>query len=203
MLVVAEHALIRAGLCALFDSSAGFVVVADALDVPTAATLARTHEPHLVLLTARALTNAGVTGIAELRRELPSGCVLVLGDLDAADPARPCVDVCLPNDVGVRELRRMIAGLPGNHCATCALRPGCRASLLSAAFTRRERQVAIRVAEGMTSKQIAAALGVSVRTVNTYRESLARKLGASSAAVVTRFVIESGLHDDVAVAREG
>jgi DNA-binding CsgD family transcriptional regulator len=51
----------------------------------------------------------------------------------------------------------------------------------------------VRVAEGLSSKEIAAVLGIAVRTVNTYRESLARKLGASSPAVITRFVIESGL----------
>ena len=63
------------------------------------------------------------------------------------------------------------------------------------ALSRRERQVAVRVAEGMSTKQIAAALGIGTRTVNTYRESLARKLGASSAAVLTRFVLKSGLTD--------
>jgi two-component system response regulator NreC len=60
-------------------------------------------------------------------------------------------------------------------------------------LSRREREVAVRVAEGLSSKEIAAVLGIAVRTVNTYRESLARKLGASSPAVITRFVIESGL----------
>ena len=58
---------------------------------------------------------------------------------------------------------------------------------MAAALSRRERQVAVRIAAGLGSKQIAAALGVSLRTVNTYRESLAKKLGASSAAVVTRY----------------
>ena len=63
----------------------------------------------------------------------------------------------------------------------------------AAHLSRRERQVAVRVAAGLTTKQIAGALGVSVRTVNTYRESLARKVGASSAAVLTRYVLEHRL----------
>jgi DNA-binding CsgD family transcriptional regulator len=54
-------------------------------------------------------------------------------------------------------------------------------------------------AEGLTSKltsrEIASMLGVAIRTVNAYRESLAGKKRASSAAVLTRFVIESGLRD--------
>ncbi|GMV09898.1 MAG: hypothetical protein AMXMBFR55_16320 [Gemmatimonadota bacterium] len=64
---------------------------------------------------------------------------------------------------------------------------------LVAALTLRERQVAVSVAAGRSSKQIAGALGISLRTVNTYRQSLARKLDGSSAAVLTRYVIESGL----------
>ena len=64
---------------------------------------------------------------------------------------------------------------------------------LVAALTLRERQVAVSVADGRSSKQIAGALGISLRTVNTYRQSLARKLDGSSAAVLTRYVIESGL----------
>ena len=46
----------------------------------------------------------------------------------------------------------------------------------------------------MSSKEIGAALGIKLRTVNTYRESLARKLGASSPATVTRYVLEHGLN---------
>ena len=52
---------------------------------------------------------------------------------------------------------------------------------------------AVSVAAGRSSKQIASALGIGLRTVNTYRESLARKIGGSSAAILTRYVIESGL----------
>lgn len=62
-------------------------------------------------------------------------------------------------------------------------------------LSRRERQVAVRVAQGLMSKEIAADLGISLRTVHTYREALARKLGTSSAAVVTRFVLRTGLTD--------
>ena len=52
-----------------------------------------------------------------------------------------------------------------------------------------------RIARGKTSKQIAAELAISLRTVNTHRENLARKLGTSSVAGLTRFVIEHQLDD--------
>lgn len=64
------------------------------------------------------------------------------------------------------------------------------------ALTTREKQVLVRVAAGHTSKEIAAMLGVSRRTVDTHRESVARKLGISSVAGLTRYVIEHGLAEE-------
>jgi DNA-binding CsgD family transcriptional regulator len=61
--------------------------------------------------------------------------------------------------------------------------------------TAREREVLTRIAQGKTSKQIAAELGVSLRTVNTHRENLAKKLGSSSVAAMTRYAIENRLID--------
>jgi DNA-binding NarL/FixJ family response regulator len=60
-------------------------------------------------------------------------------------------------------------------------------------LTRRERDVLIGVASGKTNKEIAADLGLSVRTVESYRESLTRKLGIPSAAGLTRFALEARL----------
>jgi DNA-binding NarL/FixJ family response regulator len=57
-------------------------------------------------------------------------------------------------------------------------------------LTAREVEVACLVAGGHTSRGIGEALGISVRTVNTYREHLKAKLGVSSVAQLTRYVIE-------------
>jgi two-component system, NarL family, nitrate/nitrite response regulator NarL len=63
-------------------------------------------------------------------------------------------------------------------------------------LTPREREVLARVAAGQTSKQIAAALAIGVRTVETHRENLKRKLGASSVATLIRYALTHGLVDD-------
>jgi FixJ family two-component response regulator len=54
----------------------------------------------------------------------------------------------------------------------------------------RERQVLACIAHGKTSKQIAAELGISLRTVNTHRENIAKKIGSSSLASMIRYAIE-------------
>lgn len=190
ILVVAEHALVRAGLRAVLGVTPGLAVVAEgALD--EAAALAARHCPDVVLLDG---PPADEDAVAALRRAVPTACLLCLGDGVgvAGGAALPCV----PRDAGVAELCVTIGTLLGGRCAACLLRARCPAPRLAVALSRRERQVAVRVASGLTSKQIAAALGVSLRTVNTYRESLARKLGASSPAVLTRYVLEHGLHGE-------
>ncbi|MEK7668691.1 MAG: LuxR C-terminal-related transcriptional regulator, partial [Gemmatimonadota bacterium] len=52
------------------------------------------------------------------------------------------------------------------------------------------------VAEGASNKEIAAALGISVRTVETHRDSLMKKLGIHSIAGLTRFALRCGLVSD-------
>lgn len=63
----------------------------------------------------------------------------------------------------------------------------------SAPLTKRERDVIARIAAGMTSKEIAADLGVSLRTVGTHREHLAKKLSTSSVAAFVRYALHHGI----------
>ena len=60
-------------------------------------------------------------------------------------------------------------------------------------LTARERQILSLIAAGKRSKDIASELGITLRTVNTHREHLAKKLGTSNAAGMTRFAIENGI----------
>jgi DNA-binding NarL/FixJ family response regulator len=60
-------------------------------------------------------------------------------------------------------------------------------------LTEREKEVLSRVARGLSNKEIAAELGISVRTVESHRDSLMRKTGLRNAAALTRYALESGL----------
>ena len=191
ILVVAGHALVRAGLRAILGSTPGLAVVAEAPDVGEATALAARHRPDVVLLDAPPASGAG-DSIAALCNAAPGACLLCLGDDDA--DAAPIA--CVPRSAGVTELCDELDRLLGGKCTACVFRKSCqarRAQMLSP----REKQVAVHVAAGLSSKQIAATLGIGLRTVNTYRESLARKLGASSPAVLTRFVMENGLEEEL------
>ena len=60
-------------------------------------------------------------------------------------------------------------------------------------LTTRERDVLIEIARGRTNKEIAGRFGISVRTVESHREALMKKLGLRGAASLTRFALDAGL----------
>ena len=60
-------------------------------------------------------------------------------------------------------------------------------------LTNREREVLVQIAEGLSNKEIASHLGVGVRTVETHRERIMRKLNIHSVAGLTKFAISKGL----------
>lgn len=190
ILVVAEHALVRAGLKALLNATSGLVVVADAATIDAATRIASQARPDVVVLDPPSNAAISAHSLSALRRAVPDACVLCLarnapGDVTAMR--------CVPPDSDVAEFCSTLGSMLGDRCAACLLRPQCQSPRIAVALSRREQQVAVRVARGMSSKQIAATLGIKLRTVNTHRENLARKIGASSSAVVTRYVLEHGL----------
>jgi two-component system response regulator NreC len=195
VLLIEEHALIRAGLRSLIDATSGLIVVAESSNMSEALTLAREHKPDTILVGASALARADDGVAATLRNELPQSCIFVVGGEVPEDDDATGAFRCLPRDAGMQDFCADVSSLFGIRCEDCRLQTICPVARAVTALSRRERQVAVRVAAGLTSKQIASMLGLAIRTVNTYRESLARKLGASSAAALTRYVIESGLRD--------
>jgi len=65
--------------------------------------------------------------------------------------------------------------------------------VISSELTPRERELLQLLAEGLTAKQIAKSLGVSVKTVETHRRNIAQKLGAGSVADLIKYAIREGL----------
>lgn len=196
VLLVEEHKLRLAALRALVTATPGLAVVAEACEFLAAQQLALLHRPDVVLVDGRMLSRAGSDDLPALRRATPEGCLLILTDDTSERPSGLDEGYgCLSHDKDVSDLCTMVVVLLGARCANCVLGARCPVPQVAATLSRRERQVAVRVADGLTSKQIAVDLGISLHTVHTYRESLARKLGASSAAVITRFVLNAGLTD--------
>lgn len=187
--VIAEHALVRAGLRQLLAERPGFRVIGEAPDVRSLLCLGEQLQPDVLLL-SRPISAAATR---DLTSALPRACIVCLDDGAKTRDSRV---TAIPPETDVEQLCSVLDSALGGRCAGCAFRSRCPVQALGTALTPREQQVAVSVAQGMSSKQIAGALGIALSTVNTYRERLAKKIGASSGAVVTRYVLENALIEE-------
>jgi len=203
VLVADDHAVVRAGIRHILESMPGVSVVAEASDGPSALQLAREHKPDLIILDVSMPGGSGLSVLSDLRRDVQGARILILSMHDdaeyIAESVRAGTNGYLLKDSAATDLRAAVRAVMngGSFFSSALSRPRVEAiAQQESPITKRERQVLVRVAAGGTNKEIAAALGISHRTVETHRESIARKLGISSVAGQTRYVIEHHLTDD-------
>jgi two-component system, NarL family, nitrate/nitrite response regulator NarL len=203
LVLVDDQALIRAGVRRVLDADPEFEVVAEAGDADEA--LARAGEAcDCVVLDLNMPGRDGFDILRAIRLGGPTPRVLVLSlhsePAYVARAVRDGADGYLLKETAVLELPRAIRAVmrgegfysPGARVAlTEAMRPPEPSALDR--LTPREVEVLRRVARGEPSKAIAGALGIGVRTVETHRANLMRKLELWSVAELTRFAIEQGL----------
>ena len=205
VLLADDHNLVRAGVRKILEAQPGVTVVGEVADGAAALeALARTPVDVLVL----DLTMPGLDGFAVLRRAralAPALKVLVLSM--HADPefvsraVREGADGYLLKDSAVNDLVAAIQAVREGRAyhspqvqrrLTDLLRGGTPA-VGGAALTEREREVLKRIAEGSSTKEIAARLDISARTVESHRANLMRKLDVKSVAQLVRIAIREGL----------
>jgi DNA-binding NarL/FixJ family response regulator len=203
VLVADDHAVVRAGIRHILESMPGVSVVAEASDGPSALQLAREHVPDVIILDVSMPGGSGLGVLSDLRRDVAGTRILMLSMHDdaeyIAESVRAGTNGYLLKDSAATDLRAAVRAVMAGECFFSPELSQPRVAPMAqpeSPITKRERQVLVRVAAGGTNKEIAANLGISHRTVETHRESIARKLGISSVAGQTRYVIEHHLTDD-------
>jgi DNA-binding NarL/FixJ family response regulator len=209
VMLVDDHSLVREGIRHVLTATEGIEVVAEAGDASEALLRARESKPDVVVLD---LSLPGVSGLEltiKLREILPAIKVLILSVHDHPEyvlgAVRAGAQGYLRKDTSPAELRSALQAVargesyfspPVARHLTAAVRgdtPAEDPAGRLARLTPREREVLAGIAAGETSRAIAGRLGLSPRTVETYRESLARKLDIKTVAALTRFALEAGL----------
>jgi DNA-binding NarL/FixJ family response regulator len=210
ILIVDDHAVVRAGLRALLEGEPGFDVIDETGEGEQAVLLAGRHRPDVVLMDLR-LTNGGtdsdaeVGGIAATRRittTVPGVNVVVLtsygnrGDVVRAMEAgaRGYVLKAGPPEELFRAVRAAAAGGMG-------LAPEATAHLVGGtmgagpALSGREIEVIRFLAQGHSNRAIAAALHLAEATVKTHLVRIYRKLGTENRASTVSEAVRRGLLD--------
>lgn len=203
VLVVDDHAVVREGIRKVLssDEQRGFEVVGEAADGQQAVEVVRDVRPDVVILDLSMPRLSGLQAAKMIRRQAPDVKVLVLSIHDhdeyVAQSVKAGAHGYLRKDSSPAELRAAVrAVFDGGsvfkmEAAMVPPTPALDEKL--AALTTRERDVLVEIARGRTNKEIAAHFSISIRTVESHRETLMRKLGIRGAAALTRFAVECGI----------
>lgn len=209
-IVIAEdHAILREGLRSLLAGHPEFEVVGEAGDGLAAVALVGRLRPDLVLMDLSMPKLAGLEAIHEVTRRHPGLRVVALTvhkteEYVLAAREAGALGYVLKDDSSTELLTAIRSALAGKAYLSAAVRvsnavdaPGRGGGRGAAtgweSLTARERAVTKLVAEGHRNREIAALLGISVKTVEKHRANLMEKLGLHNAAAVTSFAAKRGL----------
>ncbi len=196
VLLVDDHPLVREGLRARLSGVAGIEVVGEAGDAAQAFEQVDRLRPDLVLMDVGMKQVNGIELTTRLRERHPTLRVLMLSMYDnpeyvhraLAAGARGYVLKEAPSEEIVAAILAVAQGrnFLGSGLAATAGRPDESRPLLSA----RETEILRCLADGLASRQIAETLGMSVRTVETHRHNIRRKLGLAGQAELIKYAVE-------------
>jgi DNA-binding NarL/FixJ family response regulator len=205
ILLVDDHPVVRRGISACLARYPGLVVVGEAGNGQEALRKARELLPDVVLMDIEMPEMSGLAATEVLRKELPQTKVIVLSTgrrLEfvpriAESGARGLVAKEANPDDLARAVETVHSGelFFSPEVARVALNQLVRrkAREPGAPMSGRERQVLTGIADGLSNKEIAGRLGIGLRTVETHRERVMRKLKINSVAGLTKYAVVEGL----------
>ncbi len=207
IIVAEDHAVVRAGLRALVDATPGMRVVAEARTGEEAANQARALRPDVVLMDVSMPVLDGAAATEQIVRDCPEVRVVALTAhedrahvtrLLQAGAAGYVVKRAAVDEL-VRAIRAVAAGgtYVDPELAAALLRRPHRTdppapTPAGEPLSGREEDVLRRIAWGQSNKAIAAALGISVKTVETYKARIGDKLGLCNRTDMVRYALRQG-----------
>lgn len=207
ILVVDDHEVVRRGLRAVLEGHPGWLVVGEAASGREAVEKAGELKPHVIILD---MSMPGLNGLEATRgilKALPEAQVLVLTQHDSEQLVRSFLQAgaqgYLVKSDAARELVPAVESLQqGRPFFTAKVArmvlDGYIRGLDSgdgqrSVLTPSERQIVQLLAEGNTNKEIAGQLNIAVKTVETHRAHIMRKLGIHSVSELVRYAVRNNL----------
>ncbi len=207
VLLAEDHTLVRAGIRALLDSFDEITVVGEASDGREAARQARELQPDVILMDIAMPGLNGLEATSRIARTCPGTRVLILtmhsNEEYVVQALRAGASGYLVKEAATGELHRAISSVARgqtylspsiSRCTVERLMEDERMSVSSLdQLTPRQREILQLLAEGRSTRDIAALLSVSVKTVETHRARLMERLDIRDIPGLVRIAIREGL----------
>ena len=208
VLLADDHTLVRAGIRALLEAIDGVQIVAEAVNGRDAVAQAKLHRPDIVIMDISMKELNGIDATAQISSEIESTRVLILSMHAAEEFVRRALKAgasgYIVKDSAPLELQLAIEAIMGGeiylssrisrHLVSAMLGNGAEAGGSSIdALTARQREVLQMLAEGRSTKEIATALQVSIKTVESHRAALMQRLGIHDLAGLVVFAARNKL----------
>jgi DNA-binding NarL/FixJ family response regulator len=207
ILLADDHSIVRRGLKDLLETHVGWSVCAEAATGREALELCIKHRPQVAVLDLSMPELNGLEATRRIRKEAPETEVLVFTMHESEELVREVLaagargyllkseaaDQLIPAVESLAKHRPFFVGRISQLVLDGFLKAGApeRASPAAERLTSREREIVQLLAEGRSNKQIAQRLDLSVKTVETHRAAVMRKLELRSLADLVRFAIRN------------
>jgi len=196
ILLVDDHPLVRDGLRARLEAMPQFKITAEAGSADEALEQARLHPIDLVLMDINMRGVNGIEATAQFKQAFPQIAVLILSMHDKLEYVTQAIRAGAhgyvlkdaPGSDIVVAIETVMSG--GIYYSAAVQRQLARPVPQDSQLTSREDEVLRHIANGESNKQIARALDLSVRTVETHRLNIKRKLGIEGQAELIRFAVQ-------------
>ncbi len=205
IVIADDHEIVREALRRIIQERPEWHICGEAANGPEAEERATRLRPDLLIID---IGLAGLNGIEVARRvneRFPAGKILIFSGLATAESVPAAFQAGAHGYVLKTESdRELVAAIEAVFRGERYLSPTAAklaigdylssgAANQPAPITARERQTIALIAEGQSNKEVASALGISIKTVETHRASLMRKLNLRSTADLVRYAIRHGI----------
>lgn len=208
ILLADDHVMFRHGIRRIIEENSQFNVIGEARDGLELLSICRRTPPHLVILDISMPSLRGIEATHEIKKAHPEVKVLILTmhkDIEYLDSAlaagaegyilkEDADDELLTAIKIIREGGTYISNLLSTQVAQMLKQRSRCQTVINPMdpLTAREREILKLIAEGKSSKEIAALLFISFRTVQNHRQSLQKKLHIKKEADITKYAIQKG-----------
>mgnify|MGYP000626859454 CR=1 FL=1 len=200
ILIVDDHPMVTDGIQAILETYDDIHVVGTLNNGQDAVDMIDDLAPDVVLLDLNMPGLSGLNATEMILEKRPQTRILILSMHDSPEYISTALSHgargYILKDVPTEEIRSAIDKVMAGQEYLCTGAKGSLKPKISdgrEALTSREQTILLELAQGQSNKDVARTLNISVRTVETHRKNIKRKLGISSTAGLTRYALEHGV----------